>query len=432
MCPTGTQRVKTDVRQPSIINEPRSLFYLGSIRLIHSSADLSNATYWLSIRLTRYRARPPHSFVHVHISVREDDFYSPQCVDIYRNVKIYDYSIPSIFARVSALSFYDDIQFQYSIVNDSTNKNMFSIDKKTGSIQLNPTNHLTLSNYKLTIEALDRQHQLSVDCYLEVNLIRRNQLTPKFFYSPIYYIDLIETSLNSQRLRQRLFQVIALLDHKVYDKNIEVRYQIMDSNQYFIINRQSGYIASKQILEPKKIYEFSVEAFTVAYRDDVEHDETIFSESSIRGKWRVVSSRIILPIKIRVLPANVFDRSLSFTGDSTIDINLLTTTKVGSTLVQLQINSNRTQWFIMIGHIDHTHYFHVNFQSGELILIRPVEELMNGTTKIELNINTTNDWIHMTTIKVNFCFEATLLVNVTREIFSDRNRDQHAVYAVSE
>ncbi|CAF1545949.1 unnamed protein product [Rotaria magnacalcarata] len=372
----------------------------GSIRLIHSSADLSNATYWLSIRLTRYRARPPHSFVHVHISVREDDFYSPQCVDIYRNVKIYDYSIPSIFARVSALSFYDDIQFQYSIVNDSTNKNMFSIDKKTGSIQLNPTNHLTLSNYKLTIEALDRQHQLSVDCYLEVNLIRRNQLTPKFFYSPIYYIDLIETSLNSQRLRQRLFQVIALLDHKVYDKNIEVRYQIMDSNQYFIINRQSGYIASKQILEPKKIYEFSVEAFTVAYRDDVEHDETIFSESSIRGKWRVVSSRIILPIKIRVLPANVFDRSLSFTGDSTIDINLLTTTKVGSTLVQLQINSNRTQWFIMIGHIDHTHYFHVNFQSGELILIRPVEELMNGTTKIELNINTTHDWIHMTTIKV--------------------------------
>jgi hypothetical protein len=56
----------------------------------------------------------------------------------------------------------------------------------------------------------------------------------------------------------------------------------------------------------------------------------------------------------------------------------------------------------MISHIEHTRYFHVNFQSGELILIRPVEELMNKTTIIELHINVTNDWIHMNTIKVNF------------------------------
>jgi len=56
----------------------------------------------------------------------------------------------------------------------------------------------------------------------------------------------------------------------------------------------------------------------------------------------------------------------------------------------------------MISHIEHTRYFHVNFQSGELILIRPVEELMNKTMVIELHINVTNDWIHMNTIKVNF------------------------------
>ncbi|CAF3629425.1 unnamed protein product, partial [Rotaria sp. Silwood2] len=46
-----------------------------SIRLIHSLSDLSNTSYWLSIRLTRYRAHPPHSYVHIHISIREENFY---------------------------------------------------------------------------------------------------------------------------------------------------------------------------------------------------------------------------------------------------------------------------------------------------------------------------------------------------------------------
>jgi hypothetical protein len=55
----------------------------------------------------------------------------------------------------------------------------------------------------------------------------------------------------------------------------------------------------------------------------------------------------------------------------------------------------------MIGHINHTRYFHVNFQSGELILIRPLDELINKTSIIELYINVTKDWIHMNTIKVN-------------------------------
>jgi hypothetical protein len=68
------------------------------------------------------------------------------------------------------------------------------------------------------------------------------------------------------------------------------------------------------------------------------------------------------------------------------------------------MNDNYIQWFIMIGQIEYTHYFHVNFQTGELILIRPIEELINKTTIIELHINVTNDWIHMNTIKVNLSF----------------------------
>ncbi|CAF0982632.1 unnamed protein product, partial [Rotaria sordida] len=384
-------------------------FCLGSIHIINSLTDLSNPSYWLSIRLTRYRAHPPHSFVYIHISVREENFYLPQCIDIYQNIKIYDYSIQSTFAYIQALSFYDNIHLQYSIINNDLNEKIFSINKQTGSIQLlssssssNQNNHLSIANYLLTIQALDNQHQLSVNCYLEVNLIRRQQLIPKFLYSSTYNIDLIEISSYNKQLRQRLFQVIALLDHEIYDKNIEIRYQIIDSNQYFIINRRTGYIASKQLLYSNRTYEFNVEAFTVAYRDDIEQDENIHHKHSTRSKWRIISSRVILPIKIRILPINIIDSSsLLLINESIINIDLLTTTKVGSILRQLRINNNNyTQWFIMIGHIDHTRYFHVNFQSGELILIRPIDELINKTTIIDLRINITNDWIHMNTIKV--------------------------------
>jgi hypothetical protein len=119
-------------------------------------------------------------------------------------------------------------------------------------------NHISKSDYLLTVQALDKQHQLSVGCYLKVHFIQRQQLTPKFLYSPIYNIDLAEISYKNGRLRQRLFQVVALLDHQVYHKNLEIRYRITDSNQYFIINRQTGYIASKQSLYPYTTYEFDV------------------------------------------------------------------------------------------------------------------------------------------------------------------------------
>lgn len=85
-------------------------------------------------------------------------------------------------------------------------------------------------------------------------------------------------------------------------------------------------------------------------------------------------------------------------------MDLLKTTEVGSTILHLGINNrqNYTQWFIMIGHIRHTRYFHVDFQTGHLILIRPIEELMQQTNTIELRINVTSDWVHMNTIKVKY------------------------------
>jgi hypothetical protein len=167
---------------------------------------------------------------------------------------VYDYLIENEFARVNALSLYDNIQLEYSIINGK----LFSINKQTGFISLLSNKYLLKSDYLLTIRAFDKQHRLSVDCYVKINFIRRRQLTPKFFYSTIYKIDLIEISTNNKRLRQRLFQVIALLDHKIYEKNLEIRYRIIDSNQYFIINRQTGYIAAKQPLLPYTIYEFNV------------------------------------------------------------------------------------------------------------------------------------------------------------------------------
>lgn len=98
---------------------------------------------------------------------------------------------------------------------------------------------------------------------------------------------------------------------------------------------------------------------------------------------------------------DILDHSLILIDESIINIDLLTTTKVGSTLFQLGMNNNHTKWFIMTSQIEYTRYFHVNFQSGELILLRPIEELINYTMTIELHVNVTQDWIDMKTIRVN-------------------------------
>ncbi|CAF1545594.1 unnamed protein product [Rotaria sp. Silwood1] len=41
----------------------------GSLRLTQSIIDLSKYSHWLSICLTRCRAHPPHTFIHIHISI---------------------------------------------------------------------------------------------------------------------------------------------------------------------------------------------------------------------------------------------------------------------------------------------------------------------------------------------------------------------------
>ncbi len=109
---------------------------------------------------------------------------------------------------------------------------------------------------------------------------------------------------------------------------------------------------------------------------------------------------MIAGIKIRILPMNIHNHSLILTNESIINIDLLTTTKVGSKLFQFEINTNYTKWFIMTSSIEYTRYFHVNFRSGKLILLRPIEELINYTKIIELHINVTHDWIQMKTIRV--------------------------------
>ncbi|UJR21665.1 hypothetical protein I4U23_024742 [Adineta vaga] len=398
---------KTSIDFIEIIREETIVLFTidqqGSIHLVQSLPDTTNLSYWLSIRLTRYYAHPPHSFIRVYISINEENFYLPQCVDNYQQIKLYDYSIQYPFINIQAITFYDNIHLQYSLLNDTTNEKIFAIDKQTGFIQLlwpHQTIRLSKSNYLLTIHALDSQHQLSVDCYLKVDLIQRKQLTPKFIHSPIYNIDLVDISSSSTRIRQRLFQIIALLENDSYEKNLEVRYRITDLNQYFIINRQTGYIATKQPLYPYTTYQFNIEAFTVAHYDDIGLEENELDEQSDRRKWRIVSSRVILPVKIRIRPIRTIKTILLPMNQSTIQIVLLTTIKVGSTILHLGMNTTHTQWFILISHIDHTRYFHVDFETGELILTRPLIELINKTTIIELHINVTNDWIHWNTIKI--------------------------------
>ena len=228
---------------------------LGSLHLIDS---LPNSSSWIAIRLTRYRAHPPHSFIHLHLSIREDNFYLPQCVHIYQNLTFYPYSIPYPLARVQAVSLYDDAELEYRLINNKINERFFVVNRLTGSIQLLPAVQFDQTDFLLTVRALDHEHQLSVDCFVRIHSIQRRQLTPKFDYPSIYDINLIEIPANSPRLRQRLFQVIALLDHTVYHRNLHIRYRIDDPEEYFLINPQTGYIAAKRPLQSSRIYQLHV------------------------------------------------------------------------------------------------------------------------------------------------------------------------------
>jgi hypothetical protein len=68
----------------------------------------------------------------------------------------------------------------------------------------------------------------------------------------------MEISSHSKQLRQRLFQIIALLDHQIYNSKLQIRYRILDFQQDFIINRQTGYLAAKKPLKSSNIYRLNV------------------------------------------------------------------------------------------------------------------------------------------------------------------------------
>lgn len=220
--------------------------------------SLPNVSFWIILRLTSYRAHPPHSFVHIHLSIREDNFYLPQCVHIYQNLTIYPYSIPYPLARVQAVSLYDSVELEYRLIDNDLNERFFAVNRLTGSIQFLPAIQLEQSNYLLTVRALEKQHDLSVDCFVEIHAIQRRELTPKFQHPSIYHLDTTEIPAHSSRLRQRLFQVIALLDHPIYHRNLHIRYRIVDLEEYFIINPQTGYMAAKRSLEFGRTYQLNV------------------------------------------------------------------------------------------------------------------------------------------------------------------------------
>ena len=201
--------------------------------------------------MTRYRAHPAHTFIHIHLTIRAENLYLPQCRTIYQQVQVYDYAIQYPFARIQTQSSMSKQSvIQYRLVNDRLSDDeqkkdkIFSIDKQTGYLYLLPVvqqnSRRFKSDFLLTIEAMEMSMKLTVNCYMKVHLIRRRQLIPRFYHNSNYQINLPQLTRQSGRLRQRLFQIIALLDHQVYDRKIEIRYRMVGSNQHFIINRQTG------------------------------------------------------------------------------------------------------------------------------------------------------------------------------------------------
>jgi len=210
--------------------------------------------------LTRYRANPPHCHVHFYFRIHEDNFHFPQCRNVYQNLKFYEYSITYPLTRIQGTTIYEHIQLEYYLKSNSVNEKYFSIDKHTGFIQFLPSikiSHLNQSEYFLTIQIHDPEHLLFVDCYLKMNFFQRKDLLPRFLYSPMYNLDLVE----SQQIRQRLFQIPALLNEQIYHKNLRIRYRLIDTNNTFLLNKQTGYVAAGKSLNPHRIYQIHVRGY---------------------------------------------------------------------------------------------------------------------------------------------------------------------------
>ena len=137
-----------------------------------------------------------------------------------------------------------------------------------------------------------------------------------------------------------------------------------------------------------------IEAFTVAHRADENIEQ--------KEKWRIVSSRVVLPVKIRILPSASTDLPPIAVLNSPIRLDLSSTARVGSTVVHLGSKDSLSRWYILISDVEHTRYFHVDIRSGQVMLIRPIDELMNTLPIVRLRMNVTQNWIDMETIEVSF------------------------------
>ena len=139
-----------------------------------------------------------------------------------------------------------------------------------------------------------------------------------------------------------------------------------------------------------------------------------------KEKWRVVSSRVLLPIKIRILPSASTDVPALSTLNSTIHLDLLPSAQVGSTLAHLGTVVSPSPWYILTSDVEHTRYFHVDLRSGQLMLIRPMDELKHTLSPIRLRLNVTRNWIDMETVEVNIrelLFSLRVLLSCSRLLF---------------
>lgn len=123
-------------------------------------------------------------------------------------------------------------------------------------------------------------------------------------------------------------------------------------------------------------------------------------DKSDRVSWRVVSPRAFLPIKIRMLPLHMVDSTVVSPIQSNIAATLFSSSTVGSSVLHLGSYVDHTPWFVIVSDEEHTRYFHMNAQSGELTLLRPIDEYMAKSTLVELQVQVTQNWIHTQTIRV--------------------------------
>ncbi|CAF1573648.1 unnamed protein product, partial [Didymodactylos carnosus] len=381
----------------------------GYIRLRRSFDYDVQSSYWLTLRTTIFNARPQFSHIHVYISIRNENNFIPQCHHVYEEITLVEqHQTP--FIQIKAVDKEKDDQLNYAIV-EGDEKQLFYIDSNNGQISFQRPMHQRQDKriYVLTIRVSDSgRPTLSSDCLLKVNVLRRKDVRPQFLHNEnenTYYFELPE--INRSRLKQRLFQIVAILnlpEKMQFNNNLQIRYRLLDPTKHFVINKETGYIAARQSLTSYSIYSFQIEAFTVI--------PSLFQNEiySSNKKYRSISQRIQMPVKVQILP---FSRStvnqMKIIHTIPLIQELLSNKQVGDEIMNLnqfdtKKSENRTKWFILNGIMNQTKYFHVNLHTGQLFLIRSIMKLISDYQSLNITINETDDWktviIYQITIRI--------------------------------